>query len=284
MTGRGWKRALVPLALALCLVGCAPGGGRVLDVSGERQALDEAVNGLFAALDARDGEAVAALFSPEVREKDEDLEEQIRQLLAVYPGPTERYDLEYDGGAKQRSGGSYYNTTACTVYATCGGEDYWCWFTLMYQNSDPEKVGVKSIRFFTAEEYCGVCYDDWEIPAEDGLAVYAQRTLDCEVRAIRGDAYKYTPPEAPLDLGEVEAFLSTGEKTYDEFVARFGEPCAERIWYFYQLPPEDGAPRYLRMIVDYNDKTVSGFCLVDDTKWLGRLFEEEEPDPPAAKE
>ena len=42
----------------------------------ERQALDEAVNGLFAALDARDGEAVAALFSPEVREKDEDLEEQ----------------------------------------------------------------------------------------------------------------------------------------------------------------------------------------------------------------
>ena len=243
-----------------------------------------AVDGLFAALDARDGEAVAALFSPEVREKDEDLEEQIRQLLAVYPGPTERYDLEYDGGAKQRSGGSYYNPTSCTVYTTCGGEDYWCWFTLMYQNSDPEKVGVKSIRFFTAEEYCGVCYDDWEIPAEDGLAVYAQRTLDCEVRAIRGDAYKYTPPEAPLDLGEVEAFLSTGEKTYDEFVARFGEPCAERIWYFYQLPPEDGAPRYLRMIVDYNDKTVSGFCLVDDTKWLGRLFEEEEPDPPAAKE
>ena len=272
------------MALALCLVGCAPGGGRVLDVSGERQALDEAVNGLFAALDARDGEAVAALFSPEVREKDEDLEEQIRHLLAVYPGPTERYDLEYDGGAKQRSGGSYYNTTACTVYATCGGEDYWCWLTLMYQNSDPEKVGVKSIRFFTAEEYCGVRYDDWDIPAGDGLAVYAERTLDCEVRAIRGDAYKYTPPQAPLDLGEVEAFLSTGEKTYDEFVARFGEPCAERIWYFYQLPPEDGAPRYLRMIVDYNDKTVSGFCLVDDTKWLGRLFEEEEPDPPAAKE
>ena len=30
------------------------------------------------------------------------------------------------------------------------------------------------------------------------------------------------------------------------------------------------------MIVDYNDKTVFGFNLVDDRQWLCRLFEEEE--------
>ena len=52
----GWTIAALLLALALCLAGCAPGGGRVLDVSGERKALGEAVDGLFAALDARDGE------------------------------------------------------------------------------------------------------------------------------------------------------------------------------------------------------------------------------------
>ena len=121
-----------------------------------------------------------------------------------------------------------------------------------------------------------VHYDDWDAPGEDGLAVYAERTLDCEVRAIVGDPYKYTPPKAPLDLAEAEAFLAEGEKTFDQFVERFGEPCAERIWYFYELPPEDGEPRYLRMIVDYNDKTVSGFSLVDDRRWLCRLFEKEE--------
>lgn len=267
--------AFLALFLALALGGCAR-GGRVIDVSGERKAMDEAVSGLFAALDARDGEAVQALFSPYVRERDTNMADQVERLLEVYPGPTGRYDWEDDGGAKQRSGGSYYNTAVCTVYATCGGEDYWCWITLMVQNSDPEKVGVKSIRFFTAEEFCGVHYDDWDIPAEDGLAVYAQRTLDCEVRAIAGDPYKYTPPEAPLDLAQVEAFLAEGEKTFDQFVERFGEPCAERIWYFYELPPEDGSPRYLRMIVDYNDKTVSGFSLVDDRRWLCRLFEKEE--------
>ncbi len=277
------KTLALLLALCLCLGGCAQ-GGRVIDVSGERKAIDEAVNGFFAALDARDGEAVAALFSPYVRERDTDMMEQVDKLLEVYPGPTGRYDWEDNGGAKQRSGGSYYNTAACTVYATCSGEDYWCWITLMYQNSDPEQVGVKSIRFFTAEECCGVCYDDWDIPYEDGLSVYAERTLDCEVRAIRGDAYKYTPPEAPLDLGEVEAFLAEGEKTYDAFVERFGEPCAERIWYFYELPPEDGVPRYLRMIVDYNDKTVSGFSLVDDRQWLCKLFEEEQPDSKTEKQ
>ena len=82
----------------------------------------------------------------------------------------------------------------------------------------------------------------------------------------------------------MEAFLSTGEKTYDEFVARFGEPCAEKIWYFYELPRSDGVPRYLRMVVDYNDKTVSGFSMVDDTQWLSKLFEKEEPAPPGGKE
>lgn len=267
------------LGAVLCLAGCAPGGGRVLDLSGERKALGEAVDGLFAALDARDGEAVKALFSPYVREKDTDMMEQVDRLLAVYPGLTGRYNWEDDGGFKQRSGGSYSNTAHCTIYATCGGEDYWCWLGLMYQNSDPDKVGVTSIRFFTADEFCGIWYDDWDIPKEEGLAVYAERTLDCEVRAIEGRAYKYTPPEAPLDLAQVEDFLADGEKTYDQFVERFGEPCAVNIWYFYELPPEDGAPRYLRMSVDYNDKTVSSFCVVDDTQWLYRLFEEESSSP-----
>lgn len=271
------------LALCLFLAGCAPGGGRVLDVSGERKALGEAVDGLFAALDARDGEGVKALFSPYILERDTGLAEQVEKLMSVYPGPTTRYSWEDDGGAKQRSGGSYYNTANCTVYAVCGGADYWCWVGLMYQNSDPDKVGVTSIRFFTADEFCGVHYDDWDIPAEEGLAVYAERALDCPVRAIESRPYKYTPPEAPLDLGEVEEFLAGRERTYDEFVARFGEPCAVNIWYFYELPPEDSTPRYLRMIVDYNDRTVGGFCMVDDRQWLCRLFKKEEPDPQTEK-
>ena len=104
----------------------------------------------------------------------------------------------------------------------------------------------------------------------------SERTLDCQVRAIEGRAYKYTPPQAPLDLDEVEAFLAGGEKTYDDFVERFGEPCAVNIWYFYELPPEDGAPRYLRMNVDYNDQTVFGFSMVDDRQWLCRLFQPQE--------
>lgn len=266
--------AALLLGVCLCFAGCAPGGGRVLDVSGERKALGEAVDGLFAALDARDGEAIEALFSPAVRQKDKDLAEQIERLLEVYPGPTSRYDWEDDGGAKKRVGGSYSNTARCTVYATSGGVDYWCWIGMMYQNSDSNKEGVTDIRFFTAEEFCGVHYDDWDIPNEDGLSVYAERTLDCEIRAIEGEPYKYTPPKAPLDLGEAEAFLDR-PRTYDAFVEQFGEPCAVNIWYFYELPPEDGAPRYLRMNVDYNDKTVFGFSLVDDRQWLCRLFEEE---------
>ena len=32
------------------------------------------------------------------------------------------------------------------------------------------------------------------------------------------------------------------------------------------------------MIVDYNDKTVSGFSLVDDRQWLCKLFQEEQPE------
>ena len=45
---------------------------------------------------------------------------------------------------------------------------------------------------------------------------------------------------------------------------------------FYELPPEDGSPRYLRMHVDYNDRTVFGFSMVDDRQWLCRLFQPQE--------
>ena len=95
------KTAILALVLALCLGGCAPGGGRVLDVSGEHKALDDAVNGLFSALDARDGEAIQALFSPYVRERDTDMVDQVNRLLEVYPGPTGQYDWEDDGGAPE---------------------------------------------------------------------------------------------------------------------------------------------------------------------------------------
>ena len=73
----GWTIAALLLALALCLAGCAPGGGRVLDVSGERKALGEAVDGLFAALDARDGEAVAALCCHDFLARDIDIQAHI---------------------------------------------------------------------------------------------------------------------------------------------------------------------------------------------------------------
>ena len=236
------KIGLAFLVLVLCLGGCAPGGGRVLDVSGERKALDEAVSGLFAALDARDGEAIQALFSPYVRERDTDMMDQVDKLLEVYPGPTTRYDWEDDGGAKQRSGGYYYNTAACTVYATCGGEDYWCWITLMYQNSDPEQVGVKSIRFFTAEEFCGVHYDDWDIPGEDGLSVYAERTLDCQVRAIRGTPTSTPRPRPPWIWPRWRPSWPRGKRPLTSSWSGLGSPAPKTSGISTSCPQRTAAP------------------------------------------
>lgn len=274
------------LGVCLCFTGCSAVQQIMEDMnSGERRVSEEerlyneAVDSFFAALDAGDEEAIKAMFSESVQKEDKDLEEQIELLLQIYPGPT---DVNKRNGASvAASYSSDHGVRTAEAYDTfpvvSGDTYYWCRFSLMYENDEDEtKIGVTQVLFFTAESYCECRYTDgWKYPSERGLTVFAEDSLDCEVRAIQGNPYKYQITGRVPGLDAAVQFLEENN-SYSAFVEHFGEPNAVNIYHFYGLPMENGEQRYLVLSVTEKTDSIRKASVADDLDWLEIVWEKEE--------
>ena len=251
-------------------------------VSYEERVYNEAVDEFFAALDARNEEKMYHLFSPYVRETDEDLKEEIERLLEVYPGPTDV--CKRDGGRLAGSYANDYGTSSSEVGSlfqiVSNGNNYWCWFKLMYENDfDKKKIGISEVEFFTADYYCAVRYDEEgaDYAHGPGLSVLSDYTIAGEIRAIAGYPYKYTQTEVVLDQQHVLDFFGHSNK-YSDFIEQFGMPNAEQIYYIYELPLEDGEPRYLQLGVDESEDTIFSANIVDEFDYISTLWTRKRPE------
>jgi len=219
-----------------------------------------------------------AMFSEAVQKEDKDLEEQIELLLQIYPGTT---DINKRNGASvAASYSNNYGVHTSEAYDTfpvvSGDTYYWCRFSLMYENDEDEtEIGVTQVLFFTAESFCE-CRDTegWKYPSERGLTVFAEDSLDCEVRAIKGYPYKYRVTGRGPGLEAAEQFLEKNN-SYSAFVEHFGEPNAVDIYHFYGLSLEDGEPRYLVLSVDEKEDRIRNASVADDLEWLETVWEKE---------
>ncbi|MBQ9142924.1 MAG: Ig-like domain-containing protein [Lachnospiraceae bacterium] len=207
------------------------------------------------------------------------LEEQIELLLQTYPGPT---DVNKRNGASVAASYSsdhgVHTSEAYDTFPVISGDTYyWCRFSLMYENDeDASEIGVTQVLFFTAESYCECRYTDgWKYPSERGLTVFAEDSLDCEVRAIQGNPHKYKVTGRVPGLDAAVQFLEENN-SYSAFVEHFGEPNAVDIYYFYGLPMENGEPRYLVLSVTEKTDSIRKASVADDLEWLEIVWEKEE--------
>lgn len=272
-------QSVLSLGLVLCLTctGCSSRAAMLTrQTSKDTQVLNEAVDTFFAALDARDAETIKGLFSPSVLAEDTDMDDQIAKLMELYPGPTDINRCKMAGASKQVTHGSRVATTFGSFPVVSRGVTYWCYVSIMYENdNDPNQIGVKQLYFLTADEYCGIMDELWDWPEEYGLVVCAGRTLEREVRCIEDSLFQYTPME-PLERAEVEAFLDGREHcSYADFVARFGEPSIDRNHFFYELPPENGEPLYLR-VSDGRSGEIQSISVVGTFQWREYLWRDVE--------
>ena len=86
--------------------------------------------------------------------------------------------------------------------------------------------------------------------------------------------YEYVYIDRQLDLAEVKEFLETCH-LYEEFVKKFGVPNAYRYTAFYELPPEEGEPRYLEIYYHEKTREISCVNIVSHVKYKGTLWEAE---------
>ena len=105
--------------------------GAVQSWSGSRWSLQDPIDEFFAAVDARDAEAVRAMFSPNAQAAGETLDQDIQALFDLYPGPTDECVMTSPVGASKHVG---WRENATTVHNTfpvvCQGVNYYCAFKI----------------------------------------------------------------------------------------------------------------------------------------------------------
>ncbi len=273
------KKCIIIITVSLLLIctGCST-FSRYLQNTEEEEIYNQTVNDFFTALDNGDSDAIYNMFSSDVQEKDSDLKEQIKRLIEVYSGPTDIIGNDGILAGEYLSEGSQRTSLVYNEFPVVSQEKYyWCYFELMYENvADESQVGITEVLFYTADEYCILEYDkNAKRPDTVGLSVFADKTLNCEIRSIEGHPYKYTSDNETLNLSDVVAFFESSHK-YTDFVKAFGEPNATNIFYYYELPEENGSPRYLQLSVDADTDTIYSASIVDDLKYLETVWEIDE--------
>lgn len=216
-------------------------------LSDSQWSLQDPIDEFFAAVDARDAEAVRALFSPSVRAADEDLDESIQALFRLYPGPTEDCEMLSPVGASKHIG---WGENAVTVHNTfpvvCRGANYYCVFSYTTKDeADEGNVGLKSVVFMTEKVRANEDFLDG-LETGDGLTVVSDCPGDYETRRIGDEAYIFSPCDRTITREDLLEFLETDDR-WEGFAARFGPPNAEGpldTGCYYELVPEDGQARY----------------------------------------
>jgi hypothetical protein len=231
---------LLAAALTLSLLtGCA---------GWNRPGIDDMAEDFFAALDARDPEALQSLFAPSVLSADPRLPESIEALLTLYPGPTETWRTDAPPSVSTRRGGSAFRSASNWYPVTAGGENYYCY--IRYTSTDeehPENAGLQKVVFVTEKVRCSESFNRTWKDLPQGLHVLTEAEGDYETCRIGGSAFIYTPTLQPPTLEDIIAFLET-ETAQAAFLSRFGPPNAVSphtdAFFYYALPDEDGEKRY----------------------------------------
>ena len=262
------------IVFAVCFCSC----NRIIyiDDTKEQKAYNETLTSLFNALDNGNADTVYDLFSPVVREQDKELKGQIDKLLLVYKGPID--EIGWDGLLAGEA--SYEDGERCAeAYSgfpvRAGNTYFWFYLNLMYENTmDEKQIGITQLEFYTADEYCILCYDeDAKIKDYVGLKVYAEQVVTEEIRCIHGQPHKYLSSTDGLNIDDVKNFFENSN-SFSIFKSNFGEPNAQNIFIYYELSNENSKTHYLKLYTDADE--IYRAEIVDDFKYIETVFNSEE--------
>ncbi len=245
--------------------------------SSEEKIYREKIDAFFCALESEDSTALKSLFSQTVIENDADLDKQIEKLLTIYPNA--KTNIKFDGllgGNYENQDGKFKSVAYTTFPVVCEGKYYWVYFELIYEDDfSEENIGLNSVFFYTADEYCAFWHDDnAKYPDDIGLVVFSDLKLEKEVRSIERWPYEFTSIERKMSIIDVEKFLEES-KSVAEFNKRFGLPNAQGVrWaYFYEITETDGTTKYLEIGTPDGDE-ITYANIVGEFEYIRCILEE----------
>ena len=245
----------------------------------EDKIYQENINNFFAALDDRDTDAIKSLFSSAVIQNDTDLDEQISKLISIYPNA--ETEILFDGllSGDYESRDRKHKSVAYTTFPViCDNQYFWVYFELVYEDDFcEENVGLSSVFFYTADEYCAFFHNDSEkLPNELGLLVFSDLKLERDIKPIEGIPYEFTPVERTINISDVEVFFDKN-KSLTEFMEAFGQPNSQgSLWtYYYEITETDGSAKYLEIGVP-DGENIEYANIIGEFEFIRNIFEEAE--------
>ena len=245
----------------------------------EDKTYQENINNFFAALDDRDTDAIKSLFSSAVIQNDTDLDEQISKLISIYPNA--ETEILFDGllgGDYERRDSKHKSVAYTTFPVICDNQYFWVYFELVYEDDFcEENVGLSSVFFYTADEYCAFFHNDSEkLPNELGLLVFSDLKLERDIKPIEGIPYEFTPVERTINISDVEVFFDKN-KSLTEFMEAFGQPNSQdSLWtYYYEITETDGSAKYLEIGVP-DGENIEYANIIGEFEFIRSILEEAE--------
>ncbi|MBQ2988343.1 MAG: DUF5104 domain-containing protein [Clostridia bacterium] len=239
----------------------------------EEKIYQEKIEAFFSALENEDSDALKSLFSKTVIEGDTDLDKQIEKLLAIYPNA--KTDVKFDGilgGDYENQDGHFKSSAYTTFPVVCEGKYYWVYFKIIYEDDvSKENIGVHSVFFYTADEYCAF-WNNEKYPDDTGLLVFSDLKLEKEVRPIERWPYEFTPVERKIRVSDVEEFLKTS-KSVTKLRETFGLPNAKGALgtYYYEITETDGTIQYLEIGAPNGDE-ITFVKIVGEFEYIRRVL------------
>ena len=245
----------------------------------EDKIYQENINNFFAALDDRDTDAIKSLFASAVIQNDTDLDEQISKLISIYPNA--ETEILFDGllgGDYERRDSKHKSVAYTTFPVICDNQYFWVYFELVYEDDFcEENVGLSSVFFYTADEYCAFFHNDSEKhPNELGLLVFSDLKLERDIKPIEGIPYEFTPVERTINISDVEVFFDKN-KSLTEFMEAFGQPNSQgSLWtYYYEITETDGSAKYLEIGVP-DGENIEYANIIGEFEFIRSILEEAE--------
>lgn len=241
-----------------------------------------AIDDFFTALETKNTDGILSLFSKSAIEEDKNIQNSINKLIEIYPDtPTQ---ILFDGllhGSYTQTDGLYRAAISSTFPVFCGGEYYWIYLELVYEDDfHTDNIGISCIEFYTADEYCIYYHSDEPKATQKlGFHLFADKVLENHVISINNLPYEYVYIDREISLKDIKTFLNSN-RNYSDFVAKFGEPNASQPedlvdWYlvYYEVFVDGVAPVYVEICV-YRSSEIQYANLVNSTSHLAVILEE----------
>lgn len=267
------KRLLTGLLLLLFLLltGCTPGPDWRRFTEEEKEAARQGMEAFLSALTMGDGEAVRALFAPNVRQAAAD--DSVKALLSFTGGKTltaEDHGTIHSSLERMDGKTTGYVTAAFDLYVD--GVPYDCRMEICYRcDEDAGEIGVHKIYLASDDVRCDETYS-W--PAEDGLHVLTETADDFITRRVGGNPERWTETDRRVPEAALMALLQE-DVTREQVVQALGSPNAQSSGScIYQLEDARGEERYAALYF-LPDGRLQSVSVYSGRAWLREIWRTE---------